>query len=60
MLKKKSPKKLTHNKLGVKYNLGSDSLGNLLKAPLLMESEGLAWPLSCGHSHAIVKVGCGL
>lgn len=25
-----------------------------------MEFEGLAWPLSCRHSHAIVKVGSGL
>lgn len=44
----------------MKYNLGSDPLGNLLKTPLLVKFEGLSRALRYWHGHALVEVGCGL
>jgi len=41
-------------------NLGSDPLGDLLEAPLLVELEGLAWALSGRDVDPLVKVGRGL
>lgn len=44
----------------MKYNLGSDPLGNLLKTTLLMKFKGLSWTLRYWNSHTLVKVGCRL
>lgn len=44
----------------MKYNLGSDPLGNLLKTPLLVKFEGLSRALRHWNGHALVEVGCGL
>lgn len=46
--------------LGVKSNLCSNSLCNLLKASLVVELEGPARALSWRNKHTLVEVGCGL
>lgn len=44
----------------MKYNLGSDPLGDLLKTTLFVEFKGLSWALRYWNGHTLVKVGCGL
>lgn len=50
----------TCDSLQVKSNLSSDSLSNLLKAPLVVESEAPPRALSWCNKHALVEVGRGL
>lgn len=53
-------RKTFFDRLGDKHNLSSNSLGDLLKAPLLVELETLARALSWCDEHTLVEVGCGL
>lgn len=55
ILRLKQP--LTCGSLGVKSNLGSYSLSDLLKAPLLVELEGPARTLSWCNKHTLVEIG---
>ncbi len=52
--------KTTGDSPGVKSNLSSNSLSNLLKATLLMKFEGPASALSWCDKHTLVEVGSGL
>lgn len=51
---------LTCDSSGVKSNLSSNSLSDLLKAPLVVEFEGPAGSLSGCNKHTLVEVGGGL
>lgn len=44
---------------GGEHDLGSDSLGDLLKAALLVELEAFTGTLGLIERHAVVEVGCG-
>lgn len=53
-------RKTFFDRLGDKHNLSSNSLSDLLKAPLLVELEAPASALSWCDKHTLVEVGRGL